>query len=295
LRVFRIYPLATVVLLLILALVLIDRPFAARVAAGNIPPNLTLSSFIRTLLLATRWWTPVDGDWNQPVWSLSAEIMGYAVFPLLAFAAGRVTSRAGLLVLTLVCLAYPTGIAWMHGQLVNSDLFWGAGTRMAGAFTGGILLCRLHRLTPETQRRRQGAIADAGLVGLLVAQALPAGAILGIFCFGAIVYGLASNEGWTSRLCASRPAMLLGRISFPLYLVHVTVLSWLVFNVATYATPAWAAAIGLLLALLFCFCLSWLLHVGIEQPAHNFARSRARRPEVARAGSEAIAVATPSR
>src|SRR3569833_1919003 len=62
LRFFRIYPLATAVLLLIGLLVLADRQFSAWFSTSAIPHNLTASSFIRTLLLANRWWSPTDGD-----------------------------------------------------------------------------------------------------------------------------------------------------------------------------------------------------------------------------------------
>ena len=44
---------------------------------------------MRTLTLTTRWFLPFDGDWNQPTWSLSVELLGYLAFPLLAFAAVR--------------------------------------------------------------------------------------------------------------------------------------------------------------------------------------------------------------
>src|SRR3954469_8392305 len=77
LRFFRIYPLATIVLLLILALTLVDRDFTAEWTHMSVPPNFTVPSFFRTMFLATRWWSPTDGDWNQPVWSLSVEILGY--------------------------------------------------------------------------------------------------------------------------------------------------------------------------------------------------------------------------
>jgi len=53
-------------------------------------------------------------------------------------------------------------------ELFNDDLFWGAGVRMAGAFTGGVVLARLHRLTPIAWRAVQGQIADVALLVIVV-------------------------------------------------------------------------------------------------------------------------------
>lgn len=77
LRFFRIYPLATAVLILIALLVLADAGFAVWYRKTHDPADLTAMAFLRTLLLATRWYPPFVGDWNQPVWSLSVEIIGY--------------------------------------------------------------------------------------------------------------------------------------------------------------------------------------------------------------------------
>src|SRR3569623_861731 len=82
LRFFRVYPLATVVLVLILLLVLADRQFSAWFSGASIPHNLTASSFVRTLLLANRWWSPTDGDWNQPARPPRAAPLSYVTFPI---------------------------------------------------------------------------------------------------------------------------------------------------------------------------------------------------------------------
>ncbi len=134
LRVLRVYPLATIVLLLIVVLTLVDRDFAANWAHGSVPPNLTASAFWRTLFLANRWWLPTDGDWNQPEWSLSVEIMGYAAFPFIALLATRLRNRRLLAALALGCLLYPTLYGYFYrGKFFNDDIFWGAASRMAGA------------------------------------------------------------------------------------------------------------------------------------------------------------------
>ena len=291
LRFFRVYPLATVVLLLIFLLTLADAAFATAYAHSAIPTNFTPSAFIRTLFLANRWWLPSDGDWNQPEWSLSAEIVGYAAFPLLAFAASRITTRWVLVVTAVLCLLFPTIQAYVRGTYIADDIFWGALPRMAGGFTGGIILGRLYRLTPENWRGIQGWVGDLGLLALLVALLTPKiGINLATVCFGAIIYGIASGRGLANWLFSTPPAMFLGRISFPLYLIHVMPLIWLRYNLQNYAMPPGTAHLGLALYLVFIFGLAWLLHIAVERPAHRFAREAAsgrRAPSIVRLAPDA--------
>lgn len=282
LRFFRVYPLATVVLLLILLLVLADRQFAAAWSTSGIPHNFTVSSFVRTLFLANRWWSPTDGDWNQPEWSLSVEILGYVAFPIIAMIATRIRDARMLVALAVACLVFPTAYAWFgYGKVFNDDIFWGAGTRMAGAFTGGIVLARLHRLTPQSSRDTQGSITGWALAAMGVCFCVPpygSGALT--LCFGALVYGLAADRGPVNRVLSSRPAMWLGEISFPLYLVHVMVLMWLRYALdADHAGPA-ERLTATTLALLFVFGLAWLLHIYVERPTHRFARNAIAPPQL---------------
>jgi hypothetical protein len=90
LRGFRVVPLNTAVLLALVPLVLtlpglvdwfrVDHgapiPYHAR--------DFSAAGFVQSLLLAQTWTFAKLGEWNGPAWSLSAEVFGYAIFPLLA-------------------------------------------------------------------------------------------------------------------------------------------------------------------------------------------------------------------
>ena len=274
LRFFRIYHLATVVLVLIALLVLADGQFSAWFANASIPRNLTASSFVRTLFLANRWWAPPDGDWNQPEWSLSVEILGYLAFPAIAMVATRIRDLRLLTGLAVICLMFPTAYAFIgHGKLFNDDIFWGAATRMAGAFTGGIVLARLHQLTPESWRDTQGSIGSWALAALAACLcAPPYGYGVLTLVFGVLVYGLASDRGLANRMFSTPTAVWLGEITNPLYLVHVLVLMWLRYALFQ-DHPSLAERLGATaLAMTFIFGLAWLLHIYVERPTHRFAR-----------------------
>ena len=282
LRFFRIYPLATVVLILIALLVLADRQFSAWFSNASVPHNLTVSSFVRTLFLANRWWSPTDGDWNQPEWSLSVEILGYVAFPIIAVIATRIRDIRLLIGLAIVCLMFPSAYAFAtHGKLFNDDIFWGAGTRMAGAFTGGIVLARLHRITPDSWRDAQGSMGTWALAALLACLFMPPyGYALLTLCFGLLVYGLAADRGLANRMFSAPTAVWLGEISFPLYLVHVMVLMWMRYALFQ-DHPGLAEKLSATgLAIMFIFSLAWLLHIYVERPSHRFARKTVEAPQL---------------
>lgn len=288
LRLFRIYPLATIVLLLIAALVLGDPEFGSRYAPLADPPNLTAIAFLRTLLLSTRWFPPFHGDWNQPIWSLSVEILGYCAFPVLALLAMRLRRPVLLGLIALVCLAAPLGMALAQGHAAADDIFEGALIRMAGAFAGGVALGRLHGLTPGTARRWQGLAADAALLAVLLLLLSPLRANGAVMLFGVIVYGIAGGKGVANWLFGVAPSMLLGRLSFPLYLVHVMPLLWLNYrlSVAHPEAPLRWLALGGYFAV--CLMVSWLLHIAVERPSQLFGkRLAAVRSAAATAGSAA--------
>src|SRR5580700_199946 len=90
LRFTRVYPLNAVVTSLIGVLVLLSPGFVAWYRSAYGALYFSTGGFLRTLFLATRWFLPPVGEWNMPVWSLSLEVLGYIMFPFLAFRALRI-------------------------------------------------------------------------------------------------------------------------------------------------------------------------------------------------------------
>lgn len=272
LRFLRVYPLAIVTLLLIAALVVLAPEFAAFYAGWSDPPNLTAVAFVRTLTLSTRWFQPFDGDWNQPTWSLSVELLGYLAFPGLAMIALRLRSRWAVGTIALALLAMPLVVALVQGRMFADDIYGGALVRMAGGFAGGVALGRLHMLTPERVRALQGAIADIALLVVLALLLSPLRANGVVIAFGALIWGIASGRGVASFLFGTAPSMLLGRLSFPLYLIHLMPLMWMTYTLVSLdVAPAWrwaavaVYAVGIL-------ALAYVLHVTVERPSQRWAR-----------------------
>jgi peptidoglycan/LPS O-acetylase OafA/YrhL len=274
LRFVRIYPLNAVVLLLIAVLVAFQPGFVAwqRLTFGA--SDFTLGAFLRTLFLATRWFLPGSGDWNQPVWALSLEILGYMIFPWLAFCVIRIVRKWQLIALASLCLAGSFAVlAAMHLALGNCiDQI--AAVRMVSCLVAGMSMQRLWAVDTESPKKWAGWITAVSAVGILIAGLLPGGGVAFNFLFASLLYGLAFQQGAVNRLLSSRCMVFFGKISFPLYLTHVIPLLWLRYflqaNGAAYsplqkltALACWA--IG-------CILTATLLHSFVEKPFHALSR-----------------------
>ena len=211
-RFWRIYPLSVAVLLLVTVLVRLDTLFAdyyRQLSAGN----LSATAFWSTLFLATRWY-PFEGNWNQPVWSLSAEMVGYLGFPTVSLAIGRIRSfRLALAVALLAMGSVMAGQAWTGDLGVNVMDGPGALVRMAGYFTAGVALRQAVALYRGTLRG-WSVIGIASVACLPVLTSFPQGAGLLPLAFAALIATLYFQTGVVHRWLSSRPALFAGRISF---------------------------------------------------------------------------------
>ena len=269
-RLARVYPTSLAALGLIALLVLADPTFAAWYRAQD-PDNLSAAAFVRTALLATRW-TNGGGDWNEPVWSLSAELVGYAAFPLLAWLMIGRAPRVSLAVAVLCLVALAafqvlTGLAGSNAYGQTAAL-----TRMGCCFTAGVAVCRLRQALGERPAKLAPIGVLAGCFVVVVGCHFKLGTLAAPAGFALVVFFLSFGTGVLNRLLSSSPAMALGRISYPLYLIHLTPLLWMVAHTRPGGLgPVWAAtALGAYVVL--SLGAATLLHRWIERPSHRWAR-----------------------
>jgi peptidoglycan/LPS O-acetylase OafA/YrhL len=270
-RIVRVYPLSLAVLLLILLLAWADPSFVAWYKAQN-ADNFTLQAFARTACLATRWIAGGGGDWNEPTWSLSAEVVGYGAFPLLAWAMTRaspkVAAAVGVLSLaTLAAFEILTGLAGTNAIDQIPALM-----RMGCGFIAGMAVCRARGAVGD----RAPAWAASGSLGALLAIRLVCQARLGVLLapagFALLIFCLSFQLGALNGLLSSRIALFLGRISFPLYLIHLMPLLWLASHVRIGALPPLGTVAVISGYLAFCMMGAVLLHLLVERPLHRWAR-----------------------
>jgi len=274
LRFARIYPMNTAVLLLIGALSLANRPFVSWMRVTNDPADFSQGAFFQTLLLANRWFLFRKGSWNEPVWSLSFEIIGYALFPALAYWISGLTTRCQATTLVLASLASFMYFSLVEHLALTNIIGQIAIARMLSCFVVGIAICRLWMLTDNDGERWASVLTMVGVLGIAIACLRPAGNLAFNSLFAVLLFALAFQKGVISSLLSSQPLMFLGRISFPLYLIHGVVLWELRYFIRgrLAAWSHWQTSALLMGGSLGCIVLSTLFHLAVERPAHSFGR-----------------------
>ena len=225
-------------------------------------------------------WLPGQGSFNDPTWSLSAEIIGYVYFPALAHRLNKAGRFWTLILVAAVSLALLFGLQWLRGALNANDTAPGAViSRMGCCFIAGAALARARMVAPASVGRHAAATSMTAvaviLVSLLIAKTtvlLPAG-------FAVLIFALSYEAGLVDRLCRSRPIMFLGQVSFSLYLIHTQVLAWMEVHQPS-SRPDWPVGLAMLIGYgVAVTLLSWALYVWVERPIHRMARAWTARVE----------------
>jgi peptidoglycan/LPS O-acetylase OafA/YrhL len=298
-RFFRIYPINFIVSLLIMGLVLLSPGYVTWVRAtyGGAFETMAYTplSFIQTITLSSRWLLHDYGVWNVVTWSLSVEIFAYAFFPFVAVALNKTQSRGR-------CLAYAIGsIAAMIILLIWFGNWDGGATyrlgllRGLGGFIAGASMCRFVWLSPANDNtpQRVALVSVTVIAGLIFC---PHAAILMPFAFAALVAALSYQRGIVDAVLRAPFVLFLGRVSFSLYLIHLTlffVLEWLFeTRKLTYSTAGISAA--LLIYLVLVIALAAVLYRFVELPFQRLGRRvvaqfRDSRPMVAPATADPAA------
>lgn len=255
-------------------------------------------SLLSSLLLLQTWLpdaTPALPG-NPVTWTLSVEVLFYALFPLLIGRVQRMRTRwlalctlGGLTAMWAVRVAADHYLsahdaAWVmrHPLVYLPEFLTGAACAIA--------LRRGHRLPvrPWAVVVLMTAYAvlatrGRGWAGAVVAHQvkctmLPAVAVLSVL----LIAACAQNEGTgRARLLTRRPLILLGASSYAFYLVHQTVNQFLRLHWPHRLHESNEAIVFLLGTFLVAQTLAWLLYRWVEEPGQRWCAARApgRRPQ----------------
>jgi peptidoglycan/LPS O-acetylase OafA/YrhL len=235
-RVARIYPSYLLAMLLAAPFVLLES--VRGIGAG---PVGELVTFLLTLTMTHAFVPAMSVRWNTPGWSLGAEALFYALFPLLVALSGRLARRP-LLAIALLWVASVVVPAWyalwvVPGRWEELEL-WRRFTYYLPVFhlpvfLIGTVIARLVIARPSgapsgAAPAAFGLAAVLGVVGLFVDD-MPYGFQLeGMLAplFGLLIYGLALGGGWVGRLLATPLLVLLGEASYALYILQEPTWRW---------------------------------------------------------------------
>lgn len=280
-RMFRIYPanFAASFLILIMVLVLPSYLTWMRAYYATIHTQAyTPAALIQTLTLSSRWLFHDYGMWNPVTWSLSIELFAYTSLPVLASLLSRTTSAGKCLIFSAGSLTIMIGLLLAFGD-------WNCATtsrlglvRGLGGFAAGIGMCRFVSLVTWNNRTPQRVAAGSVvLIGLMSLH--PRASILMPFPFATLIAALSYQRGIVDAFLRTRAVLFLGKISFSLYLTHLTlfaVLEWLFQSgILIYTLPTMFIALAVYFAV--ALGLSAALYQFVERPFHKVGHRMARK------------------
>lgn len=220
LRLGRIYPMHVVVLLIYIAEELVLAILGW--THGGHPAftaNRDISLVVPTLLLVQAFTQPGQDSWNIQSWSISVELWLYVIWALM----WRLIGRRAILLAVIVAAALMAIAAfrteWLGPQMWAVRGFSGFGLGMGTWWLHERLGAREPSLAQATMLELTTVVAAVAVVAfwapLIVADPV----------FAALVLVFAFQRGAFSRLLMRAPFVLVGAVSYSLYMIHGFVLA----------------------------------------------------------------------
>lgn len=167
--------------------------------------------------------------WNGPSWSISTEFFAYLFFATVVFWAGR----RGWMLLALVALAGPV-VLFRLTDTMDVTYHFGLIRCLYGFSVGALLSWFLHdtlvearRIVGEGKDRLIWTLLELTMIFVIVLFVVDfggnAGGIAAPLLFAVALYVFAHEGGWVSMLLRTRPMLMLGALSYSIYMVHIFV------------------------------------------------------------------------
>jgi peptidoglycan/LPS O-acetylase OafA/YrhL len=258
------------------------------------------AKFLVNLLMIQAWIpsAPWYFSFNAPSWSISTEFFFYLAFPLLILGwrrswAWKWLGAAGLLGAIIAICAWarlpgysPENIVTVHGLV-----YIGPASRILEFVTGMVAHSCFAVLQPHARRLGHitGSLLEIGVIAAAAYFVIDApiyrlasgrfgltgldewlGHCSSLPVFAILIVVFALQSGVTSGFLGSRPLVLLGELSYSIYLVH--------FGVYAVYVQHWMSAglqpdyAGLAICLVVMLALSFCIWILIETPARRAAR-----------------------
>ncbi|HEY0801769.1 MAG TPA: acyltransferase [Steroidobacteraceae bacterium] len=264
----RIYPLHFVLLLSVASFVGVAHVWGLSTMHGL--DRFDFATLPQYLFLVQAWGPFLDGigEWNPPAWSISIEVLAYAVLPALAWISVREARRRWILV------AAAAGIGFYCNWLTPWSTCGFAGvSRGLTEFAFGVVSINL--LTGGVARWLQTTLGScASLAGLLIACSAveDTGFVVAFFTLPLLISLCAQNAA--ARLFSWGPLHYLGEISYSIYLGHFlfTAIIWRLLSAAWVNGSAASIAVSFVIANLLVIAFASLTYFAIERPGRKLLR-----------------------
>ncbi len=202
------------------------------------------------------------------MWSLAVEEQFYVLYPVILVALYKWAKRYIPAVVAILAVSSFAGAVWAS-YVWPTSAFYLAPFRAWELFAGCLLALYGHRQHEPSMPVRNGmALAGIGLVlysvtGIDENTVFPgAGALMPVLGTVLLIYaGTGHNKTWVAHITTWRPAVILGLLSYSLYLWHWPIIVFLRYYLIRPFTPAEQLAVFLLSLL-----LAWVSWRYVERP-----------------------------
>jgi peptidoglycan/LPS O-acetylase OafA/YrhL len=224
--------------------------------------------------------TPFEGGWNNPSWSIGIELLCYVLFPV-----AIIMLRNGpRLLLATLALGLAVGQAYVLIQAFDSISGLPAIMRGLFGFFLGVTLRLLLESVPRPSPRQASIIEIAASVAIVAAAGLSAPNVIPLA--SAVLIGvLLFEQGVVARVLSTRVFLWLGHISFSIYMLHDPIVRITGKLLPLHRVPlpmplaGWVYAAGILTIILIVstFTYRWIEQPGrhlVHRPRASFTRWR---------------------
>jgi len=244
------------------------------------PPYQSADTIIANLLLIHGLGVFHFLTWNSPSWSISTEFYTYILY---ALAIGVMKDRIWRVLVPIVLLS-PLALWILVGDM---DTTYDYGIiRCVFGFSAGVLVWNLQR----TGSLRSGTVLELLSVALIIVFVWAAGttalSIGAPFVFAVAVLVFAAEAGAVSGVLRKRVFLMLGALSYSIYMVHVGVAELLgraasllrktaiidLFSGTTLGREPWEGDVAVLVFLALVLCVSAITYRMIEVPGRAWFR-----------------------
>ena len=208
----------------------------------------------------------------QHLWSLALEEQFYLIWPLVTIVFLTIRTRLRTVVIVLTTLIVAVGIH--RAMMYNGPNSWYADFIRTDTRADGILLgCLLAHLWMRYREPKRGVKIAAWIAAIFLLICLPTVNTKAAFLFdggitaidlacAVIILALLHGEWKGGRFFSFKPFIILGTVSYALYLWHLPIYFGIRYHAGGWPTPVRISVA--VLATLFFTALSWFL---IEKPA----------------------------
>jgi len=211
---------------------------------------------------------------NEVDWSLSTEWVVNLCFPVLVILTRPRLRLITLVVCLLALFSITTPRTYLLDTIVSDPPLLASMVRCFTEFTIGLIVSRIHPIAFFSKDIVLFALlAVIGALFFVPRMDYPAAVLLAPF-----VYGMSSNTGRLSRILSIRPLILLGDISFSIYLTHTPIFRVVRHFLSGTGLPDYAVTlIFVSTSLVLTLGVSLLSYNFIEVPARNWFKRIANR------------------